>query len=237
MIANIGNINIIETHSVKLLGIHIDSELKFDSHVSFICKKDSSKLNTLSRQRAILPFHRPKILIHAFFNSQFSYCPLVWMFHSRELNTKINNLHFRVLRIVYRDETSTFDDLLLRDRSITVHHKNLHTLAIESYKVINGLGPTFMTDIFSTHPNLNSSNLSANTRSQSRFYNTNNLRTANYGSETLRNLGPKVWDILPDDIKADTSLLDFKNRIKKWKPTECPCRLCTIYIPGVVYID
>ena len=148
MIANIGNTHIIESHSVKLLGIHIDSDLKFESHVNCICKKASSKLNALSRQCAILPFHRRKILMHAFFNSQFSYCPLVWMFHSRELNTKINNLHYRALRIVYRDETSTFEELLLKDGSITVHHKNLHFLAIEMYKVVKGLAATFMAEAF-----------------------------------------------------------------------------------------
>ena len=86
------------------------------------------------------------------------------------------HLHFRALRIVHRDETSTFDELLLKDESITVHHKNLHTLAIELYKVINGLGLTFLTHIFPTHPNLNSSNLSANTRSRSSFYTTDNPR-------------------------------------------------------------
>ena len=81
------------------------------------------------------------------------------MFHSRELNTEINNLCYRTLRIVYRDKTSTFEEVLLKDESVTVHQKNLHILAIELYQVINGLGSTFMVDIFSS--------LSANTRSQS----------------------------------------------------------------------
>ena len=168
MIADIGNTNITHSHSVKLLGIHINSELKFYSHVNFIGKKASSKLNALLRQCAILPFHRRKILIRAFFNSQFSHCPLVWMFHNRELKTKIKYLHHMALRIVYRDETSTFEKLLLKDESITVHNK-LHILAIELYKVINGLGPTFMVNSFSSHPNLNSGNPSADTRSQSLF--------------------------------------------------------------------
>ena len=83
-----------------------------------------------------------------FFDSLFAYCPLVWMFHTRQLNTKINNLHYRALRIIYRDETSTFDELLKIDGSITIHHMNIRAIAIEMYKVQNGLVPTFMREIF-----------------------------------------------------------------------------------------
>ena len=50
--------------------------------------------------------------MQAFFNAQFSYCPLVWMFHSRKINTKINNFHYRALRMIYLDVTSTFEELL-----------------------------------------------------------------------------------------------------------------------------
>ena len=95
------------------------------------------------------------------------------MFHSWEVNIKINNLHHRALDIVYRDETSTFEEPLLKNESITIYNKNLHILAIELYKVINGLGPTFMVDMFSSHPNLDS-------RTQSLF--SNNSRTTKYGN-------------------------------------------------------
>ena len=73
--------------------------------------------------------------MNSFFNSQFSYCPLVWMFSSRELNTRINNLQYRALRLIYRDNISTFEELLSQDGSITIHQKNIHDLAIEMYKV------------------------------------------------------------------------------------------------------
>ena len=48
----------------------------------------------------------------AFIESQFSYCLLIWMFHSRGVNNKINHLHERLLRIVYKDNISLFEDLL-----------------------------------------------------------------------------------------------------------------------------
>ena len=82
-----------------------------------------------------------KELMNAFFDSQFTYCPLTWMFHSRKINERINRLHYRVLRITYLDEVSTFEELLCKDGSVTVHHRNLQQLVIEIFKVFKGIGP------------------------------------------------------------------------------------------------
>ena len=72
----------------------------------------------------------------SFVLSQFGYCPLMWMFHSRHLNNHINRLHERSLRIVYRDRNATFQTLLEMDNSVTIHHRNLQVLATEIYKVV-----------------------------------------------------------------------------------------------------
>ena len=119
--------------------------------LTLFAKKTSNKLNALSRQCAILPFHRRKILMHAFINSQFTYCPLVWMCHNRGINEKINNLHYRALRIIYNDDISTFEELLQKDGAITIHQQNLRFLAVEMFKVVKGLAPPFMTNIFTTN--------------------------------------------------------------------------------------
>ena len=50
-----------------------------------------------------------------FFESQSGYCPLIWMFCGRGANNKINHLHERVLTIIYRDNISTFEELLEKD--------------------------------------------------------------------------------------------------------------------------
>ena len=121
-----------------------DSKLKFENHVKNLCKKAGEKLNALGRQCNILPFHQRKILINSFFNPQFSYCPLVWMFSNRELNSRINNLRYRALRLIYRDNISTFEELLSQDGSITTHPKNIHALVIEMYKLQNNLAAGFM---------------------------------------------------------------------------------------------
>ena len=66
------------------------------------------------------------------------------MFVDRTINAKIDALHYRALKIVYRDNESSFEELLRRDKSVTVHHKNIHFLAIELYKVKHEIPPPFM---------------------------------------------------------------------------------------------
>ena len=70
----------------------------------------------------------------AFITSQFSYCHLIWMFHSRSLNNNIHRIHERALRLVYQNNLS-FSELLDLDNSVTVHQKNLKVLMTEVYKV------------------------------------------------------------------------------------------------------
>ena len=139
MICNIENIQVIETHLVKLLGVKIESELTFNNYLKVVCRKASQKLNAPSRLCSIIPFYKRKMLMQAFFVSQFSYSPLVWMFCSRRLNSRINNLHYRALRMVYRDEISSFEELLTKDGAVTIHHRNLQFLAIEMFKVLKGV--------------------------------------------------------------------------------------------------
>ena len=74
-----------------------------------------------------------------FIESQFGYCPLVWMFLGRIANKKINHLHKRALRIVYKDHIIAFEDLLKREEFVTIHHRNMQSQAIELFKVKQNL--------------------------------------------------------------------------------------------------
>ena len=86
--------------------------------------------------------------MNAFFNSQFSYCPLIWMCHSRIINKKINRLHERCLRIIYFDKQSSFEELLEKDSSASIHEKNIQILATETYKVRKDMSPPQITKLF-----------------------------------------------------------------------------------------
>ena len=62
-----------------------------------------------------------------------------------------------------------------------------------------------------------------------------NVKTVSYGTETLAHLGPKIWSIIPNDMK-NFSLSKFVKRIRKWKPDNCPCRLCKTYIRDLGFV-
>ena len=68
--------------------------------------------------------------MNAFSKAQFNYCPAVWMFHSRSLTNKINRLYERCLTIICNDKHSNFEELLVKDNSVSIHHNNIPTLAI-----------------------------------------------------------------------------------------------------------
>ena len=74
-----------------MLGVNIDSKLTFDSHVNHLCNKANTKLRALARVTPYMTLEKKKIVMNSFFNSQFNYCPLVWMFHSRRNNNKIKH--------------------------------------------------------------------------------------------------------------------------------------------------
>ena len=84
----------------------------------------------------------------AFVTSQFGYCLLVWMFHRRGLNNKINSLHEKALRITYSDKSSSFQELERKDNTVSIHHMNLQALAAEFFKVEYIIGFEIMKDHF-----------------------------------------------------------------------------------------
>ena len=90
-----------------------------------------------------------RVLTKSFIESQFGYCPLIWMFHGRRVNNKINHLHELSLRMVYKDNSS-FKELSKKDNSFTVNHRNIQSLAIELFKVKVNLSNTIMEDISQT---------------------------------------------------------------------------------------
>ena len=96
----LGRENIEESSSVDLLGVNIYTYLNSNEHVTNLCKKANQKLQALARISKYLNEDKLKILMKTFTQSQFNYSPLVWMFHSRTLNNKINRLHERALRVV-----------------------------------------------------------------------------------------------------------------------------------------
>ena len=179
----------------EVFGYHIDSQLTLED----LCKKASAKLNALSRISYYIDPLKRRLLVIIFFTSQFNYCSLSCMFHSRKLSNKINSLHERF-------------------------QKNLQKLATEMLKTYMGMAPQIMNKVVPRNYALNY-NLCRHPELAS-----STINTFHYGSESLSFLGPKIWEMLPLDLKTSDFLDSFKSRIKNWRPQGCPCRFCKSYI-------
>ena len=64
-----------------------------------------------------------------------------------------------------------------------------------------------------------------------------NIKCVYYDSETISFIDPKTWEPLPSIIKDSENLHIFKSNIKSWKPENCPCRLCRLYIADIGFIE
>ena len=123
----------------------------------------------------------------AFIECQFSYCPLIRMFPARTMNNKINSIDERGLRLTYYDQVSSFGELLKKDRSFSVHHRNIQSLAIELYNFFHGLSPSIVKNVF--HFN---TNIPYNLSSCSKLY-SRNPKTLKYGTETNELIARIYW--------------------------------------------
>ena len=201
-VISVDGIQIKSSTAETLLGITIDSELNFDNHA--ICNKVGRKINALGRIANYMSIEKRRIVMKTFIESQFNYCPLIWMFHSRTINNKINRLHERALRIVYSDFKSSFEGLPMKDNSFSIHERNIQSLAIEIYKFLNGLSPSFLNNVF--HKNISKS---YDLRNHKELY-SRNPKTVRYGTETVSYMAPKIWSKVPETIKISSSLDSFK---------------------------
>ena len=136
----------------------------------------------------------------------------MWKCHNRTYNNKINKLRERCLRLIYNDKRSSFEDLLEKDNSVSIHHKSLQALAIEMFKAHTKTSPEIMQKVFLVKEQGN-----CNLRNQTDF--------VIPPVKSIRVLGPKIWESFPNDLKNKESVDSFKTAIKRRKTESCPCRL------------
>ena len=192
--------------------------------------KKSLKLHVPTRCAKFVSTEKRCLIFKAFIISQFSYCPLLWIFHTKQLNNLINSLHEKALGVTYQDRYSSFSELLNLDKSVSVHYRNIKYFLTEIDKVKMGLFPPIMNDIFSLSEN-SSYNLS-----YSVTVNRRNIRTIKFGFETVRTFEAIFWNDLPAELKHAESLKILKQKIKRWRPNDCPCKICRKFIKNLGYI-
>ena len=128
---NFNNLTIKSSEEVEILGIKIDNNLNFNNHINLISRKAGQKLSALLRISSNLNMKQKKLLYKSIIKSQFNYCPLVWIFCSRQSNNLINKTHEPSLRISNKDQK-------------TSHLRNLQVIITDIYKIVNGVTPLIM---------------------------------------------------------------------------------------------
>ena len=123
----------------------------------------------------------------------------------------------------------TFEELLEKDNSFTIHHKNLQKLATEMYKVRNNISPPNIRNLFNEQTHKYSLR-------KEKIWENSNVHTVQWGIETITYRGPKIWDLVPTEIQKSLNLNIFKAKIKRWKPIGCTCRLCKDFVHDLGYI-
>ena len=240
LFVNVGKVKIWESKQQNIFGALIDRDLKFDEYVLSLYKKAGKNHTALIRISKFMTFAQRRKIIKAFIESQFVYCPLVWMFCGRQTNTRINHIHERALIAVYNDEVCLFKELLERDKSKTIHRKNIKILAAELFKIKNDLWNDIMAQLICKRKSVGHI-----LRSQKGFL-LPQVKFVNYGLIALRYFGPKIWNILPTAFsplgrpmcphkkkKILKTLEHFENsqkKVKSWIPRDFPCRICENYI-------
>ena len=205
----IGDKTIESKKTVELLGVEVDFRLNFESHINNLCTKAGGQLNSLFRFKKFLSSDSKKLCVNSFILSNFSYCSLVWHFCKGISNNKIENVQKRSYRLL--NENS--EKLINVESSMEI--RRLRSLAIEIYKTLNNFNPQYIKSIFDKNKNRTSNRLSNN-------LNTNKFNSVKYGRNSLRSLGPILWNSLPNNVRSFTSIDKFKGFMKNWGKKDCP---------------
>ena len=205
---------------VKLLGIDIDYQLKFDQHVSNLCRKAGQQLNVLKRLSPFLSKLNRLTIFHTFILSNFNYCPLAWHFCSEYNSRKLEKIQERALRFVYNDFNSTYEEVLSKANIPSLHVRRLRTMAIETFKILNEIAPPVISNLVRLR--------------DSSMYNFryNNIlqvpqvRTSAYRKKSFRYAAAVLWNSIPDEFRQVNNFGQFKSLIANWNGGDCKCNLC-----------
>ena len=194
----IDNHDVRSTECLKLLGVCIDNNLRFDEHVSSISKKSAKRVGVLMRLRNLIPTQTKLQLYKAAVLPYLTYCHLIWHFCRASDSRRLERIQERALRAIYCDKHSSYGQLLSMARLSTLHNRRLQDIAILMYKVKN-MCPTYINTLFE-QPAIK-------------------YKLRNHDFTIPRYMGPKVvkvWSYAPNNVKKASTLSCFKyNMIRK----------------------
>ena len=129
---------IISANEINVLGVTLGDKLKFNSHVQSLCFRASRQINSFKRIAKYLNVERRLTVIESFILSNFSYCPVTWIFCGKKNCSKLEKLQERALRIVFNDGHASYETLCESANILPLHVYRVRFLGIEVYKCVNG---------------------------------------------------------------------------------------------------
>ena len=206
--------NIFSQREVDILGITVDENLNFEKYISKICQSASGQLHAIYRLNRYLKPQTRKLVINSFILSNFSYCPLIWCFLNARQISKIDKIIEKSLRIIDNETGLSFKSLLEKYGTSSIKHKTQKLIAVEIFKTFNNMNPAYMKNIFQEQESIRVTRQTLKLKSQK-------SKSKRYAFNSLRVLGPIIWNSLPNEIKTTKGILSFKNKIKDWGYDSC----------------
>jgi len=203
---NVGSTEITSATTIKLLGVFIDSDFSFDSHVSHLCKKAAKQVNALGRISSYLSTNCKMKILQAFIISNFTYCSLVYHLCGARNERKLEKLQERALRAVFGDYLSSYDSLLERAEFCLLHTARCRRVAEHVFRALHSLSPLFPNNYYvikETKYNFRKKFIVM----LPEFY------TMRFGRNSLRYQAGKLWNALPSNVTLETELVRFKNAV------------------------
>ena len=153
--------------------------------------------------------------------SNFNYCPVVWHFcgEGNRMCQKDEKIQERALRFIYEEYNCDYESLLKKSGLPSLQIRRLRTIAIEVFKILHKDCPVYLHDII----NFKSSNYSFR---KQHTVEVPRVRTTHYGLHSLRYAGAALWNELPDVIRAQSNINQFKSLINNWNGSPCRCSSC-----------
>ena len=207
---SINGISLKKVNCSKCLGVELDEFLSWDSHITSVCKKVSSGIGVIKKIKPFIPSRSLINIYQSIVEPYFDYCSIVWNGISEGLAEKLQKLQNRAARIITGSHyMAPTKDMLEKLGWSNLKERRNKQKALMMFKIINGMTPVYLKDMFSKNIGTSCYNL----RTSREDIALPRART-DYYRNSFAFTGAKIWNSLPNDLKCERSLESFKNKLK-----------------------
>ena len=205
---SINGISLKKVNCSKCLGVELDKFLSWDSHITSVCKKVSSGIGVLKKIKPFIPSRSLINIYQSIVEPYFGYCSIVWNGISEGLAEKLQKLQNRAARIITGSHyMAPTKDMLEKLGWTNLEVRRNKQKALMMFKIINGMTPVYLKDMFSKNIGTSCYNL----RTSRENIALPRARTGYYRNSSAFT-GAKIWNSLPNDLKCERSLQSFKKQ-------------------------